>query len=104
MATGFRMGLRVSAGGLRLFNLVPLGLSAVNFTLAVPTSGTIRGATLGSTITAGALPTGFTINGAARTFAYDGTGIASTPTLTLTETLTDIPGSPRVSSIALTFA
>lgn len=38
-----------------------------------PSSGTITGATAGSSISATGLPPGFTINSPARTWAYDGT-------------------------------
>jgi hypothetical protein len=52
-----------------------LTFSSTAFTIGTSASGTITGATIGSTITASGLPTGLTINGAARTWAWDGTGI-----------------------------
>ncbi len=83
-------------------NLSALALSATTFTAGTPSSGTITGATAGSTITASGLPSGLTINGAARTWAWDGTGTASTGSLTLTETLTDSANSPRDTVIGYT--
>lgn len=85
-------------------NLAALNLSATSFTIGTSASGTISGATVGSAITASALPTGLTINGAARTWAYDGTGSAATSTVTLTETLADSANSPRSSNVSVTVA
>lgn len=82
-------------------NLTSLSLSSTTLTVGVSASGTISGATAGSTISASGLPTGMTINSAARTWAYDGTGTASTPTITLTETLGDSANSPRNTDIGL---
>lgn len=84
--------------------LAALSLSATNFTTGTPSSGTIVGATAGSTIAATNLPAGLTVNGAARTFAWDGTGSVSTPSITLTETLGDSPNSPRATNIGLTIS
>jgi hypothetical protein len=64
-----------------------LSFSTSTFTTGSPSSGTILGATLGSTITATGLPSGLTINGPARTYAWDGTGSVSSGSFTLTETL-----------------
>lgn len=79
--------------------LATLGLSATSFTVGTPSSGTITGATAGSTIVATGKPTGFTIDSAARTWAYDGTGSASSGTIVLTETLAGATGSPKATNI-----
>jgi len=83
-------------------NLGALSLSATTFNVGTPSNGSITGATAGSTIVASNLPAGLTVNGAARTWAWDGTGSISTPTITLTETLADSANSPRASNVALT--
>ncbi len=85
-------------------NLSALSLSSTAFTLGTATSGTIAGATSGSTIAATGLPAGLTINGPARSFAYDGTGTAGSATITLTETLADSANSPRGSTVAVSIA
>lgn len=72
-----------------------LGLSSTSFTLGTASSGTITGGTIGSTLSVSGAPTGFTINSAARTWAYDGTGSATSGSLILSET-----GNPAVSTIA----
>jgi hypothetical protein len=79
-----------------------LALSTTTFTVGTPSSGTITGATVGSTITASGLPTGLTINGAARTWAWDGTGTAGSGSFTLTETLLGAVGSPKTTTINYT--
>jgi hypothetical protein len=76
-----------------------LALSATTFTVGTPSSGTITGATVGSAITASGLPTGLTINGVARTWAWDGTGTAGSGSFTLTETLLGAVGSPKTTTI-----
>ncbi len=83
-------------------SLSALALSSTSFTLGTSASGAITGATSGSTVTASGLPTGLTINGAARTWAYDGTGSAATTSITLTETLADSANSPRNTGISVT--
>ena len=80
-----------------------LSLSAVSFTLTVPASGVIAGATSGSVISAAGLPAGLTIN-AAPGWAYDGTGAAGSYTILLTETWAGSANSPRTTSIAVTIA
>lgn len=85
-------------------SLRALLLSSTSLTIGTPASGAITEAATGSTISASGLPSGFTINGPARTWAYDGSGPASTPTVTLTETLGDSPNSPRATQIGLTVA
>ncbi len=47
---------------------------------------------------------GLTVNGAARTWTYDGVGAATTATVTLTETLASATNSPRASTVAVTIA
>jgi hypothetical protein len=81
-----------------------LALSATTFTVGTPSSGTITGATVGSTITASGLPTGLTINGVARTWAWDGTGTAGSGSFTLTETLLGAVGSPKTTTINYTIS
>lgn len=76
----------------------PLRFSATVFTPGTPSAGTILGATAGSTITAAALPPGLTINGAARTWAYDGSGPASASSFSLTEA--PLSGSSRTTWIS----
>jgi hypothetical protein len=80
-----------------------LSLSATIFTLTVPASGALLGATFGSAITAAGLPVGLTIN-AAPGWAYDGTGAAGSTTIALTETLTGSPNSPQTTSISVSIA
>lgn len=82
--------------------LGPLSFSATALALGTPLSGTIVGATAGSTIVATGLPAGLTVNGAARTWAWSGSGSAGSTTVTLTETLADSANSPRVSTAAVT--
>jgi hypothetical protein len=48
------------------------------------------------------LPTGLTINGVARTWAWDGTGTAGSGSFTLTETLLGAVGSPKTTTINYT--
>lgn len=50
-------------------SLSALSLSATSFAIGTPASGSITGATTGSTIAASGLPSGLTTNGPARTFA-----------------------------------
>lgn len=70
----------------------------------VASNGTIAGATSGSTITASGLPSGFTINSANRTWAYDGTGSSGTFNITLTETLVGRNNSPKSTVVLVTIA
>lgn len=81
--------------------LATLGLSSTTFTTGSPSSGTITGATTGEAIAGTTLFTGFTINGALRTWAWDGTGSVSTPTVTLTGTLAGATNTPHVSNIGV---
>ena len=82
--------------------LGPLTLSSSTLTLGSPASGAVLGATVGSSITAAGLPTGLTVDGAARTWSYSGTGSAGVANIILTETLFDSPNSPRATSIGVT--
>ena len=91
-STVLPLGAILRLVGLRQSVLSALTFSSVAFVADTPATGTIGGATTGTTITATGLPTGLTINGAARTFAYDGTGAAGTSNVTLTETL-PVPGA-----------
>jgi hypothetical protein len=77
-----------------------LTLSATAFLVGTPTNGTINGATAGSAIAPGVLPAGLTINGAARTWSWDGSGAVTAGNITLTETLAGATGSPWPSVIA----
>lgn len=95
---------------INVFEVPPLG--ALSFANAgslrngTTATGAIAGATAGSAITASGLPAGFTINGPARTWAFDGTTPAGTTNVTLTETLGDSSNSPRqtVVSVVVTAA
>lgn len=72
-----------------------VGLSGSIFNVGSASSGTITGATAGSTLVLTNGFTGLTINSAARTWAYDGTGSASTGSFTMVETLAGATNSPR---------
>lgn len=80
--------------------LAALSLSSLAFTLTVPASGAILGATSGSAITATGLPMGLTI-GAAAGWRFDGSGTAGSFTLLLTETLGGCPNSPLTTAITI---
>lgn len=78
-----------------------LRLSDVELTVGVPAVYNILGATAGSTLTASGLPSGWTLNSAARTIS--GTPIAGLQAqFTLTETLAGKANSPKASTLALT--
>lgn len=78
-----------------------LTLSADEWTIGTPSSGTIDGDTAGSSISvSGALPTGLTIDTTARTWDWDGTGSVSTGSFDLVETHVDASNSPRTSTIS----
>jgi hypothetical protein len=78
--------------------------SASSFVVGVPASGSILGATAGSTIAATGLPSGLAINGTARTWSWTGSGSASSGSFTLTETLSDSPNSPHASTVSYTIS
>jgi hypothetical protein len=82
--------------------LSALTVNTSTYTNGTGASGTISGATSGSTIVLGSAPAGLTINSGARTWAFDGTGTAGSGSFTLTETLAGSPNSPRVSTISWT--
>lgn len=85
--------------------LAVLTLSATAFTRGTSASGTIIGATALSTITASGLPSGFTIDGPARTWAWNGSGSgAASGNLTLTETLAGAANTPLATVIGYTIA
>lgn len=84
--------------------LAALGLSATAFVLGTPSSGALGGATAGSAIAASGLPPGLTVNGAARTWAWGGTGSVGSSTITLTETLADSANSPRGTDLGVSVA
>lgn len=79
-----------------------LSLSATTFVVGTASSGTINGATAGSTITVSGAPAGFSINSAARTWSYNGSGSATSGSLTLTETLAGATNTPRSTVINFT--
>jgi hypothetical protein len=81
-----------------------LSLSQTSFTIGTPAAGAIFGALAGSSIVGTSLPPGFTVNGAARTWTYDGTGSAGTPSLILTEADARATNSPNATVIPLSFA
>jgi hypothetical protein len=78
-----------------------LSFSSTVFIGSVHLSGTILGATAGSTITATGLPTGLTINGPARTWDWTG-GTGSNGSFVLTETLSGYGNSPLQTTINYT--
>lgn len=78
-----------------------LGLSGT-LQIGTATSGTISGATAGSTI-AGNIP-GITVNSGARTYAGTPTGSAATIANGLVETLAGATGSPKSSAITVAAA
>jgi len=84
--------------------LSALALSDTSYLVGTAETGTIQGATAGSTITATGLPAGLTIDGPGRTFSWSGSGSAGTSTVQLTETLADSPNSPRLSSFGVVVA
>jgi hypothetical protein len=96
MRRRFRFWGQYGAGALPGLTLGVLSLSQTSFPAGVSTTGTIIGASSGSTIVGGNLPAGFSINSAARTWAWNGTP-GSNGTLTLTESL--IGYAPRTTSI-----
>lgn len=85
-------------------SLAALGLSATSLTIGTAASGSVTGATAGSTVAAAGLPAGLTVDGPARTWAWSGSGTAGSASVTLTETLADSANSPRASSIGVTIA
>lgn len=83
-------------------DLVSLSLSGAGaIATRTAASGAIVNAAQGSTITASGLPSGITINGTNRTWAYDGTTDPGTYNFTLTETLGDSSNSPKVTNLSI---
>jgi hypothetical protein len=76
-----------------------LTFSSTSFVQGTSASGTIIGATAGSTITAIGLPAGLRIDGPARTFNWDGTGAVGSGTILLTESLADSADTPQSSLV-----
>ena len=81
--------------------LAALSLSAAEFTLTVPASGSVIGATAGSALSATSLPAGLII-GATGGWIYDGSGVVGSYVIVLIETLVGSVNSPRTTSIAVT--
>lgn len=104
-ATNSSRDTALAVGVINVFeqpSLRALLLSSTSLTVGTAANGAISEAATGSTITASGLPAGFAINGPARTWSYDGSGPASSSTVTLTETLGDSPNSPRSTQIGVT--
>lgn len=80
-------------------DLAALSLSRTEFAIGAPDDGAILGAVAGSSIAGAGLPPGLTIDGAARTWSWDGGGSLSIGSLSLTESHPDAGNSPRVSVI-----
>lgn len=80
-------------------DLAMLSLSRTDFVVGTPSGGAVVGATAGSTISAGGLPAGLTVDGAARTWTWGGDGPIGAGSLSLTESHPDAGNSPRVSTI-----
>ena len=89
------------AGNVPTVTLGTLSLSTA-LTSGTVTNGTILGATAGSTITSAV--TGLTINSAARTFSFDGTGASGTVSAGLVETEDGATNSPHGSSVTVAAA
>lgn len=80
-----------------VFEQPSLGALSVPASVSRGSTVNITGATSGSTIT-GTMPTGWTLNGAARTIAIAADAPTGSQAWSLTETLADSANSPRVSS------
>lgn len=81
-------------------DLGPLSLSRTEFVIGSSAAGALVGATAGSSISSAGLPAGLTVNGADRTWAWDGSGSVSDGSLSLVETHADASNSPRVSPVS----
>lgn len=84
-------------GVTNVFEQPSLNALSVPASVSRGTTINITGATSGSTIT-GTMPTGWTLNGAARTIAIAADAPTGSQSWSLTETLADSANSPRVSS------
>ena len=82
--------------------LPDLVMSATTLTAGTPASGTIANAVAGATVSAIGLPAGLTVNGPARTWAWDGSGSAGTPSFTLRHVHADASNSPHDAVVNLT--
>lgn len=85
----------------RLPALKTLSLSGA-LTNGTASTGNIIGTAFGSTIASNVA--GLTVNSAARTYAWDGTGAVATTASGLVETLAGAPGSPKPSSVTVVAA
>lgn len=88
-------------GGTPTPTLGTLSLSGA-LTNGSASSGTIIGATTGSSIVSNV--TGLSVNSGARTYTFDGTGAAGTTSNGLVETLTGATGSPKSNSLTVAAA
>ncbi len=79
--------------------LVSLSLSSTTYPIGTPASGTILGALAGAGITASGLPSGLSIDGPARTWAWTGVGAVATGSMTLVATLAGATNSPLATVI-----
>jgi hypothetical protein len=95
---------QVGGGVAPVITLNALGLSNSNFTTGTPSNASITNATSGSSISSGNLPSGFTINSAARQLVYDGTGSANTASITFVEILAGATNSGRQTVAPVTVA
>jgi hypothetical protein len=74
-----------------------LTLSDTSFVNGTSKTVSINGASTGSTVSFAGLPASMTVNSAARTLTYDGTGSASTPSITPHEVLAGATNTPHDS-------
>lgn len=100
-----RSAAPVLSGGASTPTLQSLSLSASTIAIGVATTINIVGAASGSTITvaSGAIPTGMTLNSAARTIAGTPTTL-QTVSPTLRETLAGATGSPKDTALGVVVA
>jgi len=70
-------------------------------TIGTPLTNALTGAKTGQAITASGLPAGLTIDGAARTWTWSGTGSAATGTVTFKGDLADSPNSGRTNQVSV---
>lgn len=81
-----------------------LTLSSTRYVHGTPASFTVNNALGGTVIVPVGLPTGITINAAARTGAWDGTGAAGSGSFTLYENIPGASSNPHASVIAYTIS
>ena len=82
--------------------LVDLVMVGLNLQLGVINSGNITGAATGSVLSLLTPPAGLTVNSAARTWSYAGTGSAGTKNFNLREVLAGATGSPHDTPFGIT--